>query len=233
MTIFERFAAVGPSPVSDVLDEAGFHSQTLDPGLIPMGRATSFCGPAVCVRGERRVATRTTAAAGSYLPMYGLPAMVTPGAVLIFAVGGFRGGAVLGGLIAGDLVEAQAAGFITDGFIRDRDEVAAGALPIVAAGAIPSNGARRIQITGRDVPVSLPGPEGSHVVINPGDIIVGDGDGVVVVPATVADAVIEMAEEIVRKEQILLANLNNLSMDERAVARAERMAHVRWLREQG
>ena len=48
-----------------------------------------------------------------------------------------------------------------------------------------------------------------------------------------ADAVIEMAEEIVRKEQILLANLNNLSMDERAVARAERMAHVRWLREQG
>ena len=51
------------------------------------------------------------------------------------------------------------------------------------------------------------------------------------VPAAVADAVIEMAEEIVRKEQILLANLNNLSMDERAMARAERMAHVRWLRE--
>ncbi|NBW06287.1 MAG: hypothetical protein EBR92_10375, partial [Alphaproteobacteria bacterium] len=74
---------------------------------------------------------------------------------------------------------------------------------------------------------------GSHVVINPGDIIVGDGNGVVVVPAVAADAVIEMAEEIVRKEHILLANLNNLSMDERAEARAERMAHVRWLREQG
>ena len=231
MDLFDRFRAVGPSSVSDVLDEAGFHAQTLDPAIMSMGRGGAFCGPAICVRGERRVATRTTAADGCYLPMYGLPGFVDSGSVLVFAVGGFRGGAVLGGLIARDLTEAKAAAFITDGFVRDRDELAAGDLPVCAAGAIPSNGARRIQVTGQGLPVTLPGPEGGVVMVNPGDIIVGDADGVVVVPRDIARTVLEMAEEIARKEQVLLDNLDRLSMDERAVARAERMSHVVWLRD--
>jgi len=233
MTNFDRFRALGSSTISDVLDEAGYHSQTIDPVISGIGSREPFCGPAACVRGERRVATRTVAGNGCYIPMYALPTMVEAGFVLIFSVGGFRGGAVMGSLIARDLSESKAAAIITDGYIRDRDELAAGSLPVCAAGAIPLNGARRIQITGRDLPVSLPGPEGTTVTIHPGDVIVGDADGVVVVPAEIAESVLEMGEEIARKEAILLENLANLSMDERATARADRMSHVTWLRMNG
>lgn len=230
MTLYDRFKALGSSTVSDVLDEAGYHAQTLDPALFGVGSTKPFCGPACCVRGERRVATRTAAADGCYIPMYALPTLVEDGAVLVFAVGGFRGGAVLGGLIALDLTEAKAAAIVTDGFIRDRAELAAGTLPVVAAGGIPLNGARRIQITASGTPVTMPAPEGGTVTISPGDLIVGDSDGTVVVPASIAETVLEMGEEIARKEADLLANLHTMSMDARAKARADRMSHVSWIR---
>jgi len=231
MTNYDRLKDLGSSTISDVLDEAGYHAQTLDTALFNVGSNDPFCGPACCVKGERRVATKTQAGEGCYTPMYALPTLNDDGAVLVFAVGGFRSGAVLGSLIARDLVEANAAAFITDGCIRDRAELAEGSLPVVAAGGIPTNGARRIQITASDVPVALPGLEGGVVIINPGDIIVGDADGTVVIPAAIADAVLEMGEEIARKEATMLANLHTLSMEDRAKARADRMSHVAWLRE--
>jgi regulator of RNase E activity RraA len=231
MTLYDRIKALGSSTVSDVLDEAGYHSQTIDPDLLSLGSAEPFCGPACCVRGERRVATRTPAKDGCYIPMYALPTLVHEGAVLVFAVGGFRGGAVLGGLIAHDLQETEAAAVITDGRIRDRTEIAKGSLPVIAAGGIPINGARRIQITGSALPVAMPAPEGGTVLIYPGDIILGDADGAVVIPAAIAEDVLQMGEEIARKEADLVANLHTMTMDERAIGRANRMSHVRWIRE--
>lgn len=230
MTLYDRLKRLGSSTVSDVLDEGGYHAQTLDTALFGVGNPDPFCGPACCVKGERRVATRTQAGEGCYIPMYALPTLNDAGAVLVFAVGGFRSGAVLGGLIARDLTEANAAGFVTDGCIRDRAELAKGTLPVVAAGGIPTNGARRIQIVDSGRSVVMPGLDGGTVTIHPGDVVLGDADGVVVIPAAIAADVLEMGEEILRKEEALLANLHNMTMQERATARADRMSHVAWLR---
>ncbi|WP_078571852.1 hypothetical protein [Thioclava sp. F36-7] len=49
--MIDRFAKLGTALVSDVLDEAGFHSQTLDPSLGFIGAAKAICGPAICVQG--------------------------------------------------------------------------------------------------------------------------------------------------------------------------------------
>lgn len=230
MTVFDRFKTLGTSVVSDVLDEGGFHAQTLDPQLAPVGPAVRFCGPAVCVRGERRVTTRSQAAEGCFLPLYALPQVAHAGAVLIFAVGGFRGGAVLGGLLATDIAEEGAVGVVTDGLVRDREELSETNLPVHAAGSTPTNGARRLQISDWQTTVSMPGIEGSTVLIQPGDIVIGDADGVVVVPQAAADRVLNMAEELAQKEVLIRQKQGEMTSAQRAHARAERVSHVVWLR---
>lgn len=226
----DRFAALGTALVSDVLDEAGFHSQTLDPGLAFIGGPKPVCGPAVCVRGERAVTTRTASAGGATLPLYNLPTLAQSGAVMVFATSGFRGGGVTGELLALDLQAAGVAGLVTDGLVRDRDALSSLDMPVVAAGVIPSNGARRFQITSWDGPVSLPGPEGSMVTIAPGDLVLMDSDGVLIIPAKVADDVIDLAEELARKEDALKKSSKSQTVELRAEARAERMSHMVWLR---
>ncbi|WP_108259039.1 RraA family protein [Mangrovicoccus ximenensis] len=59
MTISDRLLALGSATLSDVLDEAGFQAQTLSPAIRPVSRDAAFCGPALCIGLQRRVATRT------------------------------------------------------------------------------------------------------------------------------------------------------------------------------
>lgn len=228
--MFERFKKLGTALVSDVLDEAGFHSQTLAPELEPVGAGEPICGPAICVSGERSVTTRTVACDDATLPLYSLPTLARPGGVMVFATGGFRGGGVTGELLALDLKSAGVVGLVTDGMVRDRIALAGIGLAVVAAGVIPTNGARRFQITGWGERVALPGPEGSSVRVAPGDLVLVDADGVLIIPQGVASQVLEMAEELARKEDVLKSNTAMQSAEARAKARAERMSHMVWLR---
>ncbi|MBE9640701.1 RraA family protein [Salipiger mangrovisoli] len=228
--MFERFRALGTALVSDVLDEAGYHSQTLDPTLGPVGAFEPACGPAICVSGERSVTTRTAAGPDATLPLYNLPTLAQPGGILVFATSGFRGGGVTGELLALDLKSAGVVGMVTDGMVRDKTALAQIGLNVVAAGVIPTNGARRFQITGWGQSVTLPGPEGGRVSIAPGDLVLMDADGVLIIPNDAAARVLEMAEELARKEEILKSNTTTQSAEVRAKARAERMSHMVWLR---
>lgn len=226
----KRFGALGTALVSDVLDEAGWQAQTLDPalGLVAGG---GFCGPAICVRGERIAATRTRPGPGASLPLYALPTLARAGGVLVFATGGFRGGGVAGELLARDLASAGAAGLLTDGLVRDRAALGACGLPVAAAGAIPLNGARRIRIVETGAPVHLPGPEGAAVTIAPGDLALADADGAIIIPGHSAEDVLAMAEELADREDRLMRDAPSLSPAARAEARAARMDHMTWLRQ--
>jgi regulator of RNase E activity RraA len=232
-TIEARFIALGAALVSDVLDEAGHAPHAVDPALRPIGPARAFCGPAAVVRGERRVATRTAPAPGAVTPIYALPTLARPGAVLVFAAGGFRGGAVMGGMLAADLAEAGCAAVLTDGLIRDAAAISAGPMAVVAAGRIPVNGARRFEIVASGAPVAFPGADGAILIIRAGDLILGDEDGVVVIAHEDAARILEMAEELGRKEATLIAGGAGLSMQERARLRGARFAHIDWLRGAG
>lgn len=226
----DRFKALGTALVSDVLDEAGFHSQTLDPSLSFIGPAVAICGPAICIRGERSVSTRTASAGNATLPLYNLPTLAAAGAVMVLATSGFRGGGVTGELLATDLQDAGVAGLVTDGFVRDRNALSKLNMPVMSSGVIPSNGARRFQITGWEGAVSLLGPEGGVVSITPGDLVLADSDGALIIPAGIAEEVIILAEELARKEDALKEAGKSQSAEERATARAERMTHMIWLR---
>jgi len=79
-------------------------------------------------------------------------------------------------------------GLVVDGGIRDREEICQIGFPAFARHMIPTTGKTRIRVEAIGVPITCSG-----IRVNPGDIIVADGTGIVCIPAGAADEVAEMA----------------------------------------
>ena len=99
-----------------------------------------------------------------------------PGDVLVVATGAFTGAAVTGDVLLGIARNRGVAGFVTDGLVRDLVDLTALGLPVFAMGLTPNSPGRRGPGT-----VGLPIVCGGRTVAT-GDIVIGDGDGVVIVP---------------------------------------------------
>ncbi|QAY62770.1 fumarylacetoacetate hydrolase family protein [Xylanimonas allomyrinae] len=119
---------------------------------------------------------------------------VGEGEVIVIEARGERGSATLGDVLALRARVRGAAGVVTDGGVRDSVAVAATGLPVFSAGPHPAVLGRRHVPWEADVAVACGG-----ATVLPGDVIVGDDDGVVVIPphlaAEVADAALRQEEE--------------------------------------
>lgn len=222
--LIARLAQLETGQVSDVLDEAGLPCHALSSHLAPLDPGRRFAGRAVCLRGE---ATTQGRHARPALPGDALERAMHEDGVLMIDSGGFTRGAVLGGFVAASLQRCGCAGIVTDGAVRDADEIRALGLPVIAAAVTPVNGARRWQWTGSGLPVALPGQEGRPVPVAPGDYVLADGDGVVVVPATVAEQVVEDAAILAEIERRIGDDLRAGDARAALMQRHPRFAHVR------
>jgi 4-hydroxy-4-methyl-2-oxoglutarate aldolase len=113
-----------------------------------------------------------------------------PGDVLVVATGGYVGAAVTGDLLIGVARNRGAAGFVTDGLVRDLDDLETVGLPVFAMGVTPNSPQRR-----GPGAVGLPIVCGG-VTVASGDVVVGDRDGVVVVPRERIAATLESLEHV-------------------------------------
>ena len=117
-----------------------------------------------------------------------------PGDVIVVEAGGFEGQAVTGKIMARYLESVGAAGLVVDGFIRGADEIGKRDFPVFARGVTPrgpyKSGPGEINIV-----VAIDG-----MVVAPGDIVVGDADGLVAFPREDAPRLIADAGEQARKE---------------------------------
>ncbi len=113
-----------------------------------------------------------------------------PGDVLVVATGGHVGAAVTGDLLIGVAKNRGAAGFVTDGLVRDLDDLETVGLPVFAMGVTPNSPQRR-----GPGAVGLPIVCGG-VTVASGDVVVGDRDGVVVVPRERIAATLESLEHV-------------------------------------
>ena len=196
--LLDRLRNLETGQVSDVLDEAGLPNHALASALVPLAPGQRFAGRAACLRGERNVAGRAQAPA---VPADTFERVAKPGTVVVIEAGGFQGGALLGGFVALSLQRGGCVGLVTDGAIRDADEIRDLGFPCVVGAVTPINGARRWRLTEADVSVCLPGQADGPVRVSPGDYILADGDGVVAIPAGVAEQIIADAEELQRIER--------------------------------
>ena len=128
------------------------------------------------------------------LGLVGALAYAEPGDVLIVGTEAYLGTAVIGDLMAGMLLNRGAAGLVTDGAVRDTPGIIGVGLPVYCAGVSPNSPQRNGPGT-VGLAISIGG-----VTVSPGDIVVGDVDGVVVVPQDALDVVISRVDEIRRQE---------------------------------
>jgi 4-hydroxy-4-methyl-2-oxoglutarate aldolase len=147
----------------------------LDWRIKPVDPANAvICGPAVTA----------FAYPADNLAIFGALDIAEPGDVIIVANDGYTGTALIGDLVAGMMRNKGVAGFVTDGLARDRAGILAAGLPLFCAGISPNSPARNGPGTA-GLPVTVGG-----VPVSSGDVIVGDADGVVVVPQALLDQVV-------------------------------------------
>lgn len=164
----------------------------MDWRIKPIGGVTRrFCGPAITC----------DAGAADNLALFGALDAAKPGDVLVVATGGHVACAVLGDLLAGMARNCGIAAIVTDGAVRDVAGILDVKMPVFAAGVSPNSPAR-----------NGPGSVGLPVVVaglavHPGDIIVGDGDGVAVVPVSEAAGVAAQLEQIRLAESTMEAEV--------------------------
>lgn len=128
--------------------------------------------------------------------------VVRTGDVLVACTDAFLKTAVTGDLLLGMARNLGVAGFVTDGLVRDLAGIEAVGLPVYCAGLTANSPVRNGPGT-----VGLPVVLGD-VAIHPGDILVGDRDGVVVVPRLLAETVLAALDGIKAAERALEAKVN-------------------------
>ena len=113
---------------------------------------------------------------------------VGSGQVLVVDARGELGAASFGYILATRLMRRGAAGLVTDGALRDYKAIAGLEIPVYARGAHAATSSVRHHAVEMNVPIACGG-----VAIFPGDVLVGDFDGVVVIPKAIADDISKRA----------------------------------------
>lgn len=155
--------------------------------LRPMHAGARMAGPALTIK------TRP----GDNLMIHKALMLAQPGDVIVVDAGGDLTNALIGEIMVGDAIGQQLGGYVINGAIRDSVEIAAMNFPVFAAG-VTHRGPYKDGPGEINVPIAIDG-----MVIEPGDLIIGDGDGVLCVPYADAAALLEAA----RHKQVIEAKM--------------------------
>lgn len=153
-----------------------------------------------CHRGGKLVGTALTVKVGpgDNLMVHKAIDIARPGDVIVVDAGGVNTQAIIGEIMSSLAERNGAAGMVIDGAIRDADALAVSDFPVYAGGVTHrgpyKNGPGEI-----NVPVVI-----GNAVVNPGDIIIGDDDGLLALPQALAEETIALALEQAKKEAALL-----------------------------
>lgn len=185
------------------LFKLGFRNVFLH-GVRPLCPKTKLVGEARTVRfAPAREDLATLAAIGDPgYPQRRAIEQVGPGQVLVLDCRGVDSAAAAGDILITRVRVRGAAGVVTDGGLRDFPAIQAMEFPVYAKGpAAPAHVARHLAVDA-DVPVGC-----AEVLVMPGDILVGDAEGVVCIPRHLADVVARGGAEQERLEAFLLAKI--------------------------
>jgi regulator of RNase E activity RraA len=145
------------------------------PRLRPMHGGGVLCGPALTVKSRP----------GDNLMLHKALDLAAPGDVIVCDAGGDLTNALFGELMLAHAEKRGVAGLVINGAIRDAGAIRSGRFPVFAAG-VTHRGPYKDGPGEINVPIALDG-----MVIEPGDLILGDDDGVVAVPYADVDTVLK------------------------------------------
>ena len=179
-------------PSSILADVAGRRG-ALSGRIAPLAPSMRFAGPAITV--EVRP--------GDNLMIHAAMAIAQPGDVLVIDGKGDLSSALMGEIMSQQCVALGVVGVVIDGAVRDSEAIRELGFPMYAAGLNP-NGPTK-SVSGRlNHPISIGG-----VSVNPGDLVVGDADGVTVIERDKAAAMLPLAAEKVAAETRRIADIKS------------------------
>ena len=191
-----RFAAVYTAALADVLDGLGLRAQTLPPEIRPLVPHMRIAGRAFAVEGRPQAGLDYAESITRILECLGA---VPAGSVAVYATGD-RESAQFGELSATALAARGAAGVVLDGGCRDVEFIERERFPVFCRYATPQDSVPRWLLERHGHEVVIGG-----VRVATGDWVVGDSDGIVVVPAASAEEVLAAAEGVVGTENEIRA----------------------------
>jgi 4-hydroxy-4-methyl-2-oxoglutarate aldolase len=201
-----RFSA---ATVSDALDRIGRPGSML--GIAPLFDGARLCGRAFTVRYV--TAGSPPGTVGDYLDD------VAPGEVVVLDNGGRTDCTVWGDILTAMAADRGVGGTVIDGVCRDVQRALGVGYPIYSRGRFMRTGKDRVEVSDVGRPVSVGG-----VQVCPGDLLLGDADGVVAVPRAVEEQVLEVCAAIAAREDAIVADV--LSGTSLAEARGRHGYHL-------
>jgi len=188
--LVKGFAAVATASVADSVEKVCGRRGHMDHELRPRINEKRIVGPAVTV---------LEGPTGEFLPpqhALDLIDSAPAGSVMVIAIEGDANVAVWGGLMTAGSYARGLAGAVLDAGVRDIYEIRRDYdFPVISRSVSPGTTLGHYKTLGANIPVRCGGVE-----VRPGDIVVGDLDGVVVVPRERAEDVLRMAQDIDKRE---------------------------------
>jgi regulator of RNase E activity RraA len=181
----ERLGRISTPTLTTQLFKLGFR-QTFLHGVRPLCPERRMAGEAITVRfaPAREDRAGFEVLADPAYPQRHAIEHIEPGQVLVMDCRGVAAAASAGDILIARLQARGAAGLVLDGGIRDYPSVQRFGFPVYALGpAAPAHVVRHVAVD-ENVPIGC-----AEVLVVPGDIMVGDGEGVVCIPRAVADTV--------------------------------------------
>jgi len=192
-----RLGALPTSTLANALDEEG-HCQNVLPAIKAVAPGFRFAGPAVTVKeltGEPGTYTSADFEVGAIIDAAGV------GDVIVVEEGGVPY-STWGGMASLAAKTKGVAGLIVDGGVRDLEEIVEFDFPVFARHLVPTTGRTRLKVEAINIPVTVDG-----VGVNPGDIMIADGTGIVCVPAGAAEKIARLAEEFARNDDAAVVEI--------------------------
>ncbi len=190
-----RLARLYTGAVADILDDLGYRRQCLPAEIRPLEPRMKLAGPAFTVRGRAMPPGQRP---DPRLRQMDMLDAIFPGSVIVIDPGDETRAAHWGELMSNTALQKGARGCVINGGLRDSAQILELGFPVFRVFHSPLSAAVRWEITDFGAPMRV-----GEVDIVPGDWILGDIDGVLVLPAAVVEQVVTTAEEVRRKETIV------------------------------
>lgn len=198
-----RFLQVDTATVSDLLHGLGRTAQVLATDLAPISPEPLRTGGwAYTIRGQMT----PYEGRGDPDKMRAIEG-VGPGEFAVWA-GETEGVCCFGELLALGMKVRGCVGAVVDGGIRDSHWIAKHGFPVHARYRTPVASTNRWRVTGCGIPVFMRGAVSRWVAVHPGDFVLADADGVIVIPNDVVDAILPEAEQLTAREVKVRAEID-------------------------
>jgi 4-hydroxy-4-methyl-2-oxoglutarate aldolase len=212
--LIEGLRTVEVASVADAMEQLYGQKAYMSHEMRPLS-TTKFAGPAVTVLMKKDEHKEGSAASQGMLDAIdAAPA----GSVYVMVLDGGADYAGIGGLMATAMKVRGLAGAVIDASVRDTPQIRKLQFPVFSRGVVPSTTINHYRFAGSNVPVTCAGAR-----VNPGDIIVGDEDGVAVVPKAKAAEVLKKAQELDNTEHSMIPFIEKFKSIKEAVAKFGRI----------